>query len=296
MINERLKMKEFILSADAGCDLTHDLQEKYDVEIMPLRYNVNGEEYLSGDGKMPSEKICEQMKAGAKTSTSQANPAEAEVYLEELLKRGKDIVHITMSSAMSGTYETMKRLAETLNETHDNKVYVVDSLCQCAGYGLLLAMVSDKANAGNLDAKAAAEYAESVRLHILHNFSVDTLTYLARGGRVPAYLATIGNLIKLKPVLHVDDSGKIVMLKKLIGRRRALDDLVQRFSDSYDETFKDVFISEAACSDDAAYVKGKIEERFPEVNVTVIPLGPIIVSHSGPGTLALFFTAESRMK
>lgn len=296
MINERLKMKEFILSADAGCDLTPDLQEKYDVEIMPLRYNVNGEEYLSGDGKMPSEKICEQMKAGAKTSTSQANPAEAEVYLEELLKRGKDIVHITMSSAMSGTYETMKRLAETLNETHDNKVYVVDSLCQCAGYGLLLAMVSDKANAGDLDAKAAAEYAESIRLHIIHNFSVDTLTYLARGGRVPAYLATIGNLIKLKPVLHVDDSGKIVMVKKLIGRRRALDDLVQRFSDSYDETFKDVFISEAACSDDAAYVKGKIEERFPEVNVTVIPLGPVIVSHSGPGTLALFFTAESRMK
>lgn len=131
-------MKEFILSADAGCDLTPDLQEKYDVEIMPLRYNVNGEEYLSGDGKMPPEKICEQMKAGAKTSTSQANPAEAEVYLEELLKRGKDIVHITMSSAMSGTYETMKRLAETLNETHDNKVYVVDSLCQCAGYGVLL--------------------------------------------------------------------------------------------------------------------------------------------------------------
>ena len=157
-------------------------------------------------------------------------------------------------------------------------------------------MVSDKANAGNLDAKAAAEYAESVRLHILHNFSVDTLTYLARGGRVPAYLATIGNLIKLKPVLHVDDSGKIVMVKKLIGRRRALDDLVQRFSDSYDETFKDVFISEAACSDDAAYVKGKIEERFPEVNVTVMPLGPIIVSHGGPGSLALFFTAESRMK
>lgn len=288
-------MRNFILSADAGCDLTPELCKQYDVTVLPLRYMVGGVEYSSDDGKMPAEKICERMLAGDKTSTSQANPEEAEKYMRSLLAHGKDVLHLTMSSAMSGTYETMRRIAENLNEEYDNKIFVVDSLCQCAGYGLLLTMTAKTSDEKDLSAKDAAAYAESVRLHVLHNFSVNTLTYLARGGRIPGYLATIGNLIKLKPVLHVDDSGKIVMMKKLIGRRRALDDLVSRFDAQYDKLSNEVYISEAACLEDAEYVKNRITALYPDINVTILPLGPIIVSHSGPGTIALYFTAKSRM-
>lgn len=289
-------MKKFILSADAGCDLTPELCKQYDVTVLPLRYMVGGIEYSSDDGKMPAEKICERMLAGDKTSTSQANPEEAEKYMRSLLASGKDVLHLTMSSAMSGTYETMRKIAEKLNEEFENKIYVVDSLCQCGGYGLLLILVADKAEEENLDAESAKNYAEATRLHILHNFSVDSLTYLARGGRVPSYLATIGNLIKLKPILHVDDSGKIVMLKKIIGRRRALDDIAARFAATYNGSSEKVIICQAVCPDDAEYVKNKIIALYPDLNVTILPLGPIIVSHSGPGTLALFFTADSRME
>lgn len=287
-------MRKFILSADAGCDLTPELLKKYDVKVLPLKFMVGKDEYSSDDGKITTEEICRRMIAGEKTSTSQANPVDAEIYLKELLSLGRDIVHLTMSSAMSGTYETMKNVAEKLNSESRNKIFVVDSLCQCSGYGLLLAMTADESDAKNLTAEQAAKYAESVRLKVVHNFSVDTLTFLARGGRVPSYLATIGNLIKLKPVLHVDDSGKIVMLKKQLGRRRALDDLAARFIDTYDGYYPHAFICHACCEEDAEYVKTKINERIPEVEITILPLGTIIVSHSGPGTLALFFTAASR--
>lgn len=287
-------MRNFILSADAGCDLSAELCEKYDVKILPLRYMVGGEEYSSDDGRMPAEKICERMLAGDRTSTSQANPEEAEKYMRSLLGSGKDVVHVTMSSAMSGTYETMRKIAERLNAEYENKIYVVDSLCQCGGYGLLLVLVADKAEEENFGAEQAKDYAEKIRLNVIHNFSVDSLTYLARGGRIPSYLATIGNLIKLKPVLHVDDSGKIIMLKKIIGRRRALDDVIARFAATYNGASKKAIICQAICPDDAEYVKDKITALYPDLNVTILPLGPIIVSHSGPGTLALFFTADSR--
>lgn len=287
-------MRNFILSADAGCDLSAELCEKYDVKILPLRYMVGDEEYSSDDGRMPAEKICEHMLAGDRTSTSQANPEEAEKYMRSLLDSGKDVIHVTMSSAMSGTYETMRKIAERLNAEYENKIYVVDSLCQCGGYGLLLILVADKAEEENFDAEQAKDYAEKIRLNVIHNFSVDSLTYLARGGRIPSYLATIGNLIKLKPVLHVDDDGKIVMLKKIIGRRRALDDVAARFAATYNGASKKVIICQAICPSDAEYVKDKIIALYPDLNVTILPLGPIIVSHSGPGTLALFFTADSR--
>ena len=287
-------MRNFILSAEAACDLTPELAQKYGVKITPMKYYIDGEEYSSDDGKLTTVDICEKMKNGAKTATTQINPSEAEEYLESLLKEGKDVLHLSFSSAMSGTYANFAAAAEKLNKTHDNKIYVVDTLCQSGGDGLIVTMVAEKSDNDNLDAVEARDYAESVKLHIVHYFTVDTFTYLARGGRIPAYLATIGNVIKLKPVMHLVNEGKIVPVKKLIGRKRAIEEVVKNFLENYNGESAHVYICEADCRADAEYVKEQIEKAYKNIEVTIMPLGTIIVSHSGPGTLALFFTADKR--
>lgn len=285
---------DFILSAEAACDFTPELAAKYDVSVMTMKYMVDGVEYNSADGKMPPNEICAKMKEGAKTSTTQPNLIEVEEYLTKLLKKGKNVLHLSFTSAQSGTCANFKQIAEKLNAEHENKIYVVDTLCQSSGVGLMLAIISDKVKAENLNFEEAREFAENLKLNIVHYFTIDTFTYLARGGRVPAYLATIGNLIKIKPVLHLDNSGKIVTLKKLIGRKRAIDDLINNFAATYNGDSKTVFIGEAACIEDAERVKDELLKINPSLDVTINPLGPIIASHSGPGTLALFYTADGR--
>ena len=161
-------MRNFILSAEAACDLTPELAQKYGVKVMPMKYYIDGEEYSSDDGKLTTVDICEKMKNGANTATTQINPSEAEEYLESLLKEGKDVLHLSFSSAMSGTYANFAAAAEKLNKTHDNKIYVVDTLCQSGGDGLIVTMVAEKSDNDNLDAVAARDYAESVKLHIVH--------------------------------------------------------------------------------------------------------------------------------
>ena len=287
-------MRNFILSAEAACDLTPELVQKYGVKVMPMKYYIDGQEYSSDDGKLTTVDICEKMRNGAKTATTQPNPNEVEEYLENLLKEGKDILHLSFSSAMSGTYANFAAAAEKLNKTHDNKIYVVDTLCQSGGDGLIVSMVTEKTEKDNLDIIAARDYAESVKKHIIHYFAVDSFTYLARGGRIPAYLATIGNVIKLKPVLHLDDSGKIVAVKKLIGRKRAIDEVIKNFLENYNGDCPMVYITEADCKDEAEYIKKQITDAYNNIEVTIMPLGTIIVSHSGPGTLALYFTADKR--
>lgn len=284
----------FILSAEAACDFTPELAAQYNVSVMPMKYMVDGTEYRSDDGKMPMSEICAKMKSGSKTSTSQPNLVETEEYLTELLKQGKDILHLSFSSAQSGTCANFKQVAEKLNAENKNKIYVVDTLCQCSGVGLLIAMVSDEINAKNLTVEQARDYAESVKLNIDHYFTVDTFTYLARGGRIPSYLAAIGNIIKIKPVMHLDNAGKIIPIRKFIGRKRALDDLIRKFSESYNGLSKRIFIGEADCLADAEYVRGEMLKAYPDTEIVINPLGPIIVSHSGPGTLALFFTVDER--
>ena len=287
-------MRNFILSAEAAGDLSPELIKQYDVRVIPMKFFVDGVEYSSDEGKLTTHDICVKMIAGAKTSTTQPNPDEVEAYLENLLKEGKDILHLSFSSAQSGTCENFKNAAEKLNATHENKVYVVDTLCQSSGDGLIISLVAEKIDAENLTIEQARDYAETIKHHIIHYFAVDTFTYLARGGRIPAYLATIGNLINLKPVLHLDEIGRIVPVKKLIGRKRAISEVVRNFLENYNGESDLVYISEADCMEDAEYVKSEMIKAFPNVRVRILPLGPIIVSHSGPGTLATYFTADKR--
>lgn len=287
-------MRKFILSADAGCDLPSELTKKYDVKILPINFLVDGEEYSSDDGRMTMPLLFEKMRAGAKTATFQPNPTSAEEYFENLLSRGYDVLHLSMSHQMSGTYETLEKLSQTINEKSRNKLYVVDTLSQGAGFGLIAIMTAQKSDEADWDAASAKEYAENLRLNVSHEFTVDSLTFLANGGRISRHLAAIGNLLKIKPVLGVDDDGKIIVRKKIIGRKRALDDMAARVTGNYSGLSDTIFVSESDCKEDAEYLKAKINDKLPSAKVEILPLGPIMVCHCGPGVVAVFYTATSR--
>ena len=287
-------MLNFILSTESAADLTTEQAKELSVTMAPMTFYINNEEHFSNTTPLTTKDICERMRNGESTKTTQLNEAEIEEYLTQLLTLGKDILHISFSGAMSGTCSNFKRVAEQLNQSHANKIYVVDSLCQCCGLGLLLSIVSKKAEFANFSAAEAYEFTEAIKQSIGHFFIVDDLKYLARGGRISNSTALIGNIIKLKPVLHLDNTGTITQMQKVIGRRKSISTLVDTFKNNYNGESKEVYISEADCIDDANDLKNKLLEINPSLSIVINPLGPIIVSHAGPGTMALFFTSHKR--
>ena len=287
-------MNNYLLSAEAACDLTNELAEQYKINIMPMSFFIDGIEYKSNSCPFTTEDICLKMQRGSKTKTSQPNQEEIKEYLTTLLNQGKDVLHLSFSSAMSGTYENFKQVAEELNTVNKNKVYVVDTLCQSSGDGLILAILREKIDKENLSIKQAIDFIEQIKLNIAHYFVVEDLKYLARGGRISSTSAFIGNIIRLKPVLHVDNAGKIVALQKVIGRKKSINVLIEKFKENYNNFSKKVFISNANCTQECEFVKNELLKINPNLEITIIPLGTIIVSHSGPGTLALYFTTKER--
>lgn len=287
-------MLNFTLSTEIACDLSQEQAKEKNIDILPMSFFVNDIPYSTGDGKMDTKELCALMRSGAKTRTSQPNEYEAEEFLKKQLAKGKDVLHISFSGGMSGTAETMTKVAEKLNKDSKNKIYVVDSLCQSAGVALLLYMVYDKAEKENLTAVQAKEYAEQVRLRVVHCFVVDSLTYLARGGRVSQKSAFIGNLINIKPVLHLNDEGKIVLLQKVFGRNRSIKSVLNRFKQYYNGLSNTVFITHADCIEEAESVKEELLKINPNLTIYLNNLGPLITCHSGPGTLAIYFTTDSR--
>jgi len=287
-------MKNFILSTETACDLSKELINKYDISIMPMNYYINGEEFNTATSTLSTKDVCDEMKKGALTKTSQPNEAEVEEYLKGLLKSGKDILHLSFSSAMSGTCATFKKVANELNKTSLNKILVVDTLCQSAGLGLLLSVVKEKSETDNLTIQQAYDYAEKIKQNFVHFFIVEDLKYLARGGRISPTLAKIGNIIKLKPVLHLNTSGAIVQHHKVLGRKKSISELIDQFVKNFNNYSKKVYICEADCLEEATNIKNELIKINPTLEIEIMPLGPIIVSHSGPGTIALFFTADER--
>lgn len=287
-------MRNFIISTESASDLTNNLTNKYNLEIMPMRYFINEKEYISKEINENIEELANAMKNGAITKTSQPNEFEIEAYLINLLKQKKDIIHFSFSSSMSGTCQNFKNVANKLNRRNTNKIYVIDTLCQSSGVGLLISILCEKIESENLSIKETVEYAEILKNNINHVFIVDSLTYLARGGRISTKQAIFGNLINIKPVLFLDENGKIVLAQKTLGRKKSLSVLMNKFSKLYNKESDIVFIGYSDCLDEANKVKEELLKSFPNLKIQLIPFGPIILSHCGTKTLALFFTGEKR--
>lgn len=282
-------MNKFVISADSTVDLPKQFLEEKKVPIVSLSYIIDGATYKDGEG-LTSKEFYDKIREGAMPTTSQVNPEQARDLFEPILKEGKDILHIAFTSGLSGTYNSCRIAAEELREEYpDRKIVVVDSLCAASGGGMLLYKALEMKEQGK-SFDEIATWVEENKLHVCHDVTVDDLFHLHRGGRVSKTSAVLGTIIKIKPIIHVNDEGKLIVIGKERGRKKALQTLVDRMEEKSQGFVNDiVMITHGDALEDAEYVKGLIADRFGITNVMINPLGTVIGSHTGPGVIALFY-------
>ena len=282
-------MSEFIISTDSTVDLPKQFLEEKQVPVVSLSYIIDGATYKDGEG-LTSKEFYDKIREGAMPTTSQVNPEQARDLFEPILKEGKDVLHIAFTSGLSGTYNSCRIAAEELREEYpDRKIIVVDSLCAASGGGMLLYKALELKEQGK-SFDEIVTWVEENKLHVCHDVTVDDLFHLHRGGRVSKASAVLGTIIKIKPIIHVNDEGKLIVIGKERGRKKALQTLVERMEEKSKGFENDiVMITHGDALEDAEYVKGLIQEKFGITNIMINPLGTVIGSHTGPGVVSIFY-------
>lgn len=288
-------MKPYIISTDCMADLPADFIQKHNISLHPLYYILGNETYNATEHTLSEQEFYNRMRGGEMPTTMASNPDYIRNSFQSNLDAGYDILHISFSSGLSSSYNnTYVTAQEMMNENKDAKIIVIDSLAASLGQGLLIYYACMKKEEGaSID--EVAEYVENIKLHICHQFTVDDLFHLQRGGRVSKATAIIGTIANIKPILHVDDEGHLINISKVRGRKRSLSTLVDNMGkaiEGYNNPV--VFISHGDCIEDAEYVKKLVEERFGIHEFLINYVGCTIGAHSGPGTIALFFMGSKR--
>ena len=289
-------MRQFAIITDTASDLPANYYAEHDVYAVRLGFTMDGVTYEGEDGEeLDVKEFYARLRSGSQPTTFQATPAQIARCMEQVAAEGKDILGIAFSSGLSGTYESYLAAARTVWEKYPSvKIEVVDSLCASLGQGLFVDYIVKKADSGATLAETAA-YAESIRPHICHIFTVEDLFHLKRGGRVSMGTAIVGTLLNIKPVLHVDDEGHLIPIGKSMGRKKSISALVDKMSELQTMTESDpIFISHGDCPKDVAYLISLVKQRFGEREIFVNEIGSVIGTHSGAGTLAIFFMGSHR--
>lgn len=290
-------MKEYVIATSSTSDLPLKYVQERNITLLPFTFIINDDEYKDDFGKsMSTEKFYEIVREGALPSTSMINYDTYYDFFSSALNAGKDVLCIEFSSALSGSYQNAKAVAEKLNKTSENKVYVVDSLCASMGLGLLMDYLLDMRDAGKSVEELYA-WAQEHKKNIIHWFTVDDLNHLFRGGRVSRVSAFLGSMLSIKPVLEVNGKGQLIPKSKTRGRKKAIKQLLENMKDDIIEhENQKVFISHAACLKDAEYLAELIQQSFPKIKkILVHYVGPVVGAHAGPGTLALFYYGQPRV-
>lgn len=286
----------YVITTDTMADLPVSYLDEHQIERLSLTYLLDGATY-NKDNSLPSEAFYQKMREGAKPITSQFNPEDALVAFRHILEMGADILHISFSSGLSGSYNSACVAAEELKrEFPQREIQVVDTLAASLGEGLLVSRAIEMREAG-AELHAVRDFLEENKLHLCHIFTVDDLIYLYRGGRIPRTTALLGGALNIKPVMHMDDAGHLVPFSKVRGRKKALKALVdamEKQMGAYREMNKTIFISHGDCLADAQLVADMVRERLGFDSFLIDFVGPTIGAHSGPGTVALFFFGEYR--
>ncbi len=282
--------RKFDIITDSGCDMPESYLREREIALVKLGFTMNNINYEGEGGEHIDEKtFYQKLREGAMPTTYQVTAEMAKTHIRKSLEKGRDVLVIAFSSGLSGTAGSFIVAARELaNEYKNRKIFVVDSLCASMGQGLLLDYVVNKAESG-ADIEEIAKYAEGLKGHICHHFTVDNLFHLKRGGRVSTATAIVGSILKIKPVMHVNNEGKLVAIGKAMGRKKSLKTLVENMLESADMNENDpVFISHGDCMEDVEYVRSLILEKMPNVRIEVNYVGTVIGTHSGCGTLAIF--------
>lgn len=288
---------KFVIVTDSTSEMPLEFYEKHAVERVSLGFVMDNVNYEGEDGlPINHEEFYKALAAGKKPTTYQVTAEQAKKQIEPYVKAGKDVLVSAFSSGLSGTYGSFCVAAKELGEAYPKrKILVIDTLCASLGHGLFLHYLVEKAESG-ASIEETYEYGMNLRLHICHNFTVNDLFQLKRGGRISPTIAVIGSVLKIKPVMRMDDEGHLVPVGRgVMGRRKSIHAIFNNMLAQQDLQEGDpVYIVQAVCKDDAEYLKKLVEEHFPGHEVMIGELSPVIGSHSGIGTLAVFFRGTAR--
>ena len=290
-------MRDYVILTDSCCDLTAEEITELGLTVLPLTYTLDGVNHKNDvfHPEMTNQEFFQKIREGADCSTSAVSVGEFHDAMRPILESGKDILCVSFSSALSTTYQSAVIAADDLREEFpDGQVLVVDSRCASLGQGLLVYLCAREKAAGR-SLTGLRDYAEATKGLICHCFTVYDLNHLKRGGRIRAPTALLGTMLSIKPVLHVDDEGRLISVSKARGRKVSLMALVDRMeATALDAANGTVFISHGDCEGDALLVADEITRRFGNRDIHLNYVGPVIGNHSGPGTVALFFVGSKR--
>ena len=288
-------MQNYIIVTDSGTDFTEKMKKELDVVQLELTIIVEGEE-PKPNNEIDNKTLYEMLRAKKKATTSAVNVEDFKNSMRAYLEEGKDILYLGFSSGLSSTYNAGRIACEELSEEFpERKLYAVDTLCASLGQGLLVYYAAKM----RLDGKSIDEvrdFAENNKLRLCHWFTVDDLFFLKRGGRVSAATAVVGTMLGIKPIMHVDNNGKLVKVGTARGRRASIDTLCEKAKASIIDAKEKLvaFISHGDCEEDAKYLADKMKKEVGFKEVLIGYVGSVIGSHSGPGTLALFYLGTER--
>lgn len=289
-------MEDFKIITDTTADLPESYIRENELGIMVVPYIMDGIPQ-GEERKMEVKEFYDRMRGGMMPTTSQINPETAKEYLNGFLEESRQLLVLSFSSGLSGTCGNVSLAArEIMEERPDCRIVVADTLCASLGEGLLVHKAVQLKKAGkSLD--ETAQWVEEHKENLVHVFTVDDLFHLHRGGRVSKATAIVGTLAGIKPLLHVDEQGHLTAVGKVRGRKKSLQslvDMMEKQVGSWRDKNDCIFISHGDCAEDADYVKQLVEERFGRKDFLINEIGPTIGTHSGPGTVALFFMGDVR--
>ena len=289
-------MSNYTIITDSSCDLSASLAEELGLKVVPLSVFSGSQQYYNYlDGSdIGFEEFYERLAGGEMMTTSAINIDQMYVAMSEELKEGRDVLYIGFSSGLSGTYNAGAQAARILaDEYPERKIFTVDSLCASLGQGLLVYLCAMQKKDGKT-VDEVKEYAENTKMSVCHWFTVDDLNHLKRGGRVSGVTAAVGSMLNIKPVMHVDDNGKLINVTKARGRNASITALFEKMCETgIDLASQKIFISHGNCLADAEKLARMINDKFG-CEVIINFVGPVIGAHSGQGTLALFFLGKER--
>lgn len=293
-------MSDYILSCESTVDLTPAKIKELDLECIYFHFYINDVEYADDLGQtIPFDEFYQAMKDGADTKTAAIGTGEYATYFRKFLEQGKDVLHVSLSSGISGTVESARIAAEDLSkEFPDRKIYVVDSLAASSGFGLLMQALSENREAG-MTIDQVRDWAEANKLNDWHWFFSTDLTFYIKGGRVKPISGFVGNILGICPLLNMDSLGRLIPREKIRSKKKVIKRIVEKMEQTANKGLEydgPVFISHSDCLEDAQAVADLVEDRFPNIrgSVEIYSIGTTIGSHTGPGTVALFFWGKER--
>ncbi|MCH5164269.1 MAG: DegV family protein [Clostridiales bacterium] len=286
--------RKFVIITDSACDLPDSYYTEHDIDCVPLGFIMDGVTYGGEEGEnLDVKEFYARLRGGAMPKTFQITAEQAKKHIAPHIAAGKDVLVVSFSSGLSGTYNSYISAAKEIPST-GARVAVVDSRCASMGQGLFVDYIVRYADTGATLNETIA-YAEDLKGHICHYFTVDNLFHLKRGGRVSAATAIVGTMLKIKPVLHVDENGHLIAIGKAMGRKKSISALVEHMKALKTMGEDDpIFISHGDCMEDVEYLLELINPIIGNRRVVINEIGSVIGTHSGAGTVALFFKGQHR--